>query len=150
MNKRIKLIRKKLNMSQGSFAKKLGVTAAGISKIENGKRNLTEQMLLMICKEFHINEKWLRYGEGDIFKQELPDNIERLAERYQLDELDQRIIYEYISLDDKRRRIIKEYILKVAYGSSTTTNNIPSILVDDKIRGDIPICAEGPIRNNLL
>lgn len=142
MNSRIKLIRYKLDMSQKDFAKKLGITAAGISKIENGRRNLTEQMLIMVCREFHINEKWLRYGEGEIFNRELPDSISQLAENYRLDELDKKIICEYVTLDDNKRRVIKDYIMKVAYGSPV--NNNPSILVDGSSGGDIPMCAEGP------
>lgn len=118
LDNRVKLIRKKLNISQTDFGKKLGITGAGISKIENGKRNLTEQMLRMICTEFNINEKWLRSGEGEIFRQLPSDAIGQLAENYQLDELDKKIISEYVRLDEKKRQVIKEYIMRIAYGSS--------------------------------
>jgi transcriptional regulator with XRE-family HTH domain len=125
-------------MSQGAFAKRLGITAAGISKIESGSRSLTEQMLLMISKEFNIYENWLRCGEGEIFKQKLPADIEQLAQYYHLDELDQKIIYEYARLDEKKRSVIKEYILKIAYGSSHA-----EILRDGKPSAQIIRCAEG-------
>lgn len=64
MNNRIKIIRtsEKLNMEQ--FGNRLGVTRSAISRIEKGERNLTEQMILSICREFNINENWLRTGEG--------------------------------------------------------------------------------------
>ncbi|EHI98008.1 helix-turn-helix domain protein [Clostridium sp. DL-VIII] len=79
MNERLKAIRKELNLSQDSFAKQLGITGPGISKIESGSRNLTEQMIKSICREFNVNEKWLRTGEGDMFdnlsKAELVANI---------------------------------------------------------------------------
>ncbi len=125
LDNRVKLIRKKLNISQADFGNKLGITGAGISKIENGKRNLTEQMLRMICKEFNINEKWLRSGEGEVFRQLPSEAIGRLADNYRLDELDKRIISEYVRLDEKKRQVIKEYIMRVAYGS-----NISDILTD--------------------
>jgi transcriptional regulator with XRE-family HTH domain len=142
-------------MNQRDFGRRLGVTGAGISKIENGERNLTEQMLLLICKEFNINENWLRNGEGDIFTQKSPEVIEQLAKCYQLDELDQRIIYEYTMLDEKKRRVIKEYIMRIAYGNSyppvneteqesdiKTHGNISSVLQDGDHAGKIELCAE--------
>lgn len=67
MNTRVKQIRKLLKLSQEEFASRLGITAAGISRIESGKRKLTEQMLIHICKEFNVNEDWLRYGRGGDF-----------------------------------------------------------------------------------
>jgi transcriptional regulator with XRE-family HTH domain len=133
----VKEIRKMLNMSQGAFAKRLGVSAAGISKIESGSRNLTGQMLLMICKEFNINENWLRYGEGEIFRQKLPVDIEQLAQCYHLDDMDQKIIYEYAKLDEKKRDVIKEYILRIAYGSGNS-----NLLKDGASSAKIAKCAE--------
>ncbi len=133
---RVRLLRQKLNMSQTAFGNRLGVTGAGISKIESGQRNLTEQMLLMICREFHVNEPWLRYGKGEVFKEQLPTGIEQLAAYYQLDDLDQRIIYEYVSLEEQKRKVIKEYILRLAYGYAST--------IGKDSREEILTCAEGP------
>ncbi len=120
LNTRVKILRKKLNLSQDSFGSRLGVTGAGISKIESNHRSLTEQMIRMICKEFNVNEHWLRLGQGEMFKQKGPSGIEQLSDYYQLDEFDQRIITEYALLDEKKRKVIKEYIMSIAYGSSTT------------------------------
>lgn len=109
----MKLLRKRLNISQEAFGIRLGVTGAGISKIENGQRNLTEQMIILICREFNINERWLRYGEGEIFKEKLPYDIEQFAVTYNLDELDIKIIQEYINLNANHRKVLKEYILRI-------------------------------------
>lgn len=38
-----------------------------ISQIENGINALTEQLLVSICREFNVNEEWLRTGEGGMF-----------------------------------------------------------------------------------
>lgn len=48
------------------FGERLGVTKTAISYVVNGKRSLTEQMLKSICREFDVNENWLRTGEGDM------------------------------------------------------------------------------------
>lgn len=61
---RVKAVRKKKEMSLEQFGEKLGVTKTAISYIENDKRSLTGQMLTSICREFGVNEVWLRTGEG--------------------------------------------------------------------------------------
>lgn len=61
---RVKAVRKKKEMSLEQFGEKLGVTKTAISYIENGKRSLTGQMFTSICREFGVNEVWLRTGEG--------------------------------------------------------------------------------------
>ena len=64
---RVKELRKALNFTLDKFGGKLGVQKAAISKIEKGENNLTEQMLLSICREFNVNEEWLRNGTGEMF-----------------------------------------------------------------------------------
>lgn len=67
MNDRIKKLRKELGLTLDKFGEKLGVTKPTISRIENGVNNVTEQMIKSICREFNVNETWLRTGEGEMF-----------------------------------------------------------------------------------
>lgn len=69
MNERVRELRKALNMTLEVFGAKIGIKKSSLSQIENGVNNLTEQNILLICKEFNINEEWLRTGEGEMFKQ---------------------------------------------------------------------------------
>ena len=64
---RVKAVRKDLGMTLDAFGKRVGVTKTAISNIENGARCLTDQMLLSICREFGVNETWLRTGAGEPF-----------------------------------------------------------------------------------
>lgn len=66
---RVKAVRDKKQMTMEQFGEKLGVTKTAISRIEKGDRSLTEQMLKSICREFSVNEDWLRTGAGG------PDNM---------------------------------------------------------------------------
>lgn len=69
LNTRIRELRRspKIKLTMEQFGKRLGVTKTAISRIENGERGVTEQMILAICREFNVNETWLRTGEGDMF-----------------------------------------------------------------------------------
>lgn len=68
MNERIKALRKTLNLTLEQFGERVGVTKMTISRIENGKNNVTEQMCKSICREFNIREDWLRNGTGEMFE----------------------------------------------------------------------------------
>lgn len=64
MNERIKKVRKKYNLSQEEFGKRIGIGKTSVSKLESGENRPSEQTIILICKEFNINEVWLRTGEG--------------------------------------------------------------------------------------
>ena len=63
----INLLRKRLKLSQEEFGSRLGVGKSAISYLESGRSKLTEQMIILICKEFNVNENWLRTGDGEMF-----------------------------------------------------------------------------------
>lgn len=79
VNARVRELRKDLlHLTMEEFGTRLGVGKTAISKIENAERGLTEQMLLAICREFDVNEEWLRNGVGDPFVQRSRDeNIQK-------------------------------------------------------------------------
>lgn len=69
MNNRIKEIRNTKGLTQVEFASRLGLKQNSIAQIEMGKRNPSDQVILSICREFGVNELWLRTGEGAMEKQ---------------------------------------------------------------------------------
>lgn len=67
MNERIRELRKLLGFTLEKFGAPLGVGKTAISKIENGERGVTDQMVKSICREYNVNEEWLINGTGDMF-----------------------------------------------------------------------------------
>lgn len=65
MNNRIKQIRKSLGLTQAEFGKRLGLKQNSIALIESGERNPSEQTIHSLEREFNVQEKWLRTGEGE-------------------------------------------------------------------------------------
>ena len=114
MNERLKLIRRELSLSQEAFGKKLGVTGAGISKIESGDRNLTEQMILAICREFNVREEWLRNDNGEMFLDFTEDEFTKAAANLSNDAFVRSLIVEYWKLDEDSRRLFREFIYKLS------------------------------------
>lgn len=68
MNNRIKELRKALNLTLEKFGNRLGVSKTAINKLEKGENNVTDQMFKSICREFNVNEEWLRNGTGEMFE----------------------------------------------------------------------------------
>ena len=68
MGERVRELRKTLGLSGEKFGEKIGLKRNSLSQIETGKNNLSEQSILAICREFNVNEEWLRYGTGEMFK----------------------------------------------------------------------------------
>ena len=69
MNQRIKQLRRILDLTQQDFAERIGLKQNSIALIESGKRNISNQAVLSICRTFSVNETWLRTGEGEIFNE---------------------------------------------------------------------------------
>lgn len=74
INTRFKELRIKCEKSQEEWGKLLGLTKSGVSDIERGRRNVTEQHLIMLSnwKGKSVNIEWLRTGEGEMFKKRPP------------------------------------------------------------------------------
>ena len=89
MNERIKELRKALGLTLDKFGEQVGVKRSAIGNIENGVRGVTEQMFKSICREFNVNESWLRTGEGEMFVQRtLDEEITSFIQSIQLEKDD--------------------------------------------------------------
>ncbi|WOO35820.1 helix-turn-helix transcriptional regulator [Anaerocolumna sp. AGMB13020] len=63
MNKRLKALRKNMNMTQNQFAKCLGITSSLLSQYENDIISIPENVINKICSLFFIDKLWLLYGK---------------------------------------------------------------------------------------
>ena len=67
IGERIKELRKSvLKMTQDEFSERIGLKRSGLSLVEIGRNNPSDQTIRSICREFGVSEQWLRYGEGEM------------------------------------------------------------------------------------
>lgn len=78
MNVRIKEIRLALGMTQDEFGKKLGIARNTVANYETSNRTPSNQIVISICREFNVNEDFLRDGTGDMFIK-IPEEDETAA-----------------------------------------------------------------------
>ena len=64
MNERIKRLRSKLEMTQQEFADRLGIKRGTLANYEIGRNEPIDAVISLMCKEFHVNEIWIRTCEG--------------------------------------------------------------------------------------
>ena len=131
MNERVKEIRKALKLNQADFGERLGLRNTAISKIENGENGVTDQTLKSICREFGVNESWLRTGEGDPFVPTPTTEFDRLANKYDLDDLEKKILSAYLDLGDDQRTVFQGFLKTLAERHALEPQDAPE---EDNIR----------------
>lgn len=76
INQRIKKVRKALDLTQQVFADRLGISRGNIATYETREGSPGSSVIALICREFNVNETWLRTGEGSMFtKRTVNDEI---------------------------------------------------------------------------
>lgn len=69
MKDRVKAIRKHYDLTQQEFADRIGVKRNTIATYEAGRNQPIDAVITLICREFNINEEWLRDGSGEMLMQ---------------------------------------------------------------------------------
>lgn len=115
MNTRIKKVRNTVGLTQTEFGKKIGSARNTIANYENGNRNPSNSVIISICREFNVNEDWLRTGNGEMFKEsplrnEVGYYVEELLEDYKDNPFYDMIIgmmKTYAESDDKSKKVLR-------------------------------------------
>jgi len=113
MNERIKDIRKVLRLTQTAFAERIAVRQQTIAMIEARKSNPSDQLINSICREFRVNETWLRTGDGDMFVPSPSSVVDRLAETYRLCPEAVAMVEKFVELEPTAQKTVFAYMCAV-------------------------------------
>ncbi len=69
MKERMKKLRKTLDLTQQEFADRIGIKRNSYANYETGRNTPIDAIIVSICREFNVNEEWLRNGTGEMFLQ---------------------------------------------------------------------------------
>ncbi len=114
MNTRIKKLRKALDLTQEAFGNRIGVKRNTVATYELGRNKPIDSVVSLICREFHVNEEWLRTGEGEMFQPEPRDMIDELIEQYHLPREYRSLTEKYLELTPAQQEAVVLYMRKVA------------------------------------
>lgn len=114
IGQRIKELRKqKLNLTQSSFAQRLGLSPNAIARYENGDRQPGNQTIVSICREFNVNHNWLVDGKGEPFLPEPTGLIDELKVQYNLSDTEVEILTNYLKLSNSQRESFIKFVEQV-------------------------------------
>lgn len=113
MKDRIREVREHFGLSMEKFGSRIGIGKASISLLESGKNNPSIQTIALICREFGVNEQWLRTGEGKMFEQTRASVLDRLSTEYDLSREQRSVIEAFLDLDPQERDVILKYVHNV-------------------------------------
>ena len=115
MKQRIKLLRKELGLTQQEFADKLGIKRTTIGNYELGRNEPVDSVISLICDRCHVNETWLRTGNGDMFEQvSRDDELLRLIDESMTEEsgeFKRRLALAIMKLNSDQIKACREWIL---------------------------------------
>ena len=114
MNERMKKLRKALGLTQQEFADKIGIVRGNIATYETGKSKPGDAVVSLICREFNVNDEWLRTGNGEMFKAAPSGALDALADAYRLTHGEYILIEKFVNMKPESRQIIMDYIVEVA------------------------------------
>jgi transcriptional regulator with XRE-family HTH domain len=120
MNERIKILRQVLEINQNDLGLKIGVARSHISSIENGARVLTDRTIKDICREFNVNEDWLRYGTGEMFIETDTVSLDEYVQMKNADPLEIEIFKTYLDLPVDVRTAITEHFKKKVFSKGVS------------------------------
>ena len=114
MKDRIKKIRKELDLTQQEFADRIGIARGNIAAYEVGNNAPSDSVISLICREFSVNENWLRTGEGDMFMElsrdeQIEEFIGNLLQGEE-DSFKRRLISGLAALDENGWKVLEDFL----------------------------------------
>lgn len=118
MNTRISRIVEENGLTKSAFGKRLGISQSMASMICNGSAKPSDRTISDICREFGINEHWLRTGEGEM-KKTISRDIEIAAfmgavMRDENDDFVRRLVSVLSKLDVAEWELLEKMAMKLA------------------------------------
>lgn len=114
MNERLKKLRKTLDLTQQEFADRIGSKRNTIAKYETDTNVPSAAVISLICREFSVNENWLRTGEGDMFMElsrdeQIEEFIGNLLQGEE-DSFKRRLISGLAALDENGWKVLEDFL----------------------------------------
>lgn len=130
MNERLKQLRKYLGMTQKEFAVALHIKQNTVATYEMGRITPSDSVIAGICREFNVNEDWLRSGSGDMFVEQETDELEAFAKKYNVNGLERVFLEKYLRLKQSERDAVVRFMLEIAeeaveYSNGDLFSDIP-------------------------
>lgn len=113
-NTRIRKLRKALDLTQQEFANRIGVKRNTVATYEIGRNTPIDAVISNICREFRVNEEWLRTGFGEMFLPPPRDALDDIIAEYKLPREFRAVVDKYLALTPDQQEAVVEYVRSIA------------------------------------
>lgn len=117
---RIKALRKQLGLNQTNFGARIGIKQGSVAGYESGARTPMDAVVNSICREFCVEERWLKDGVGPMFVPlDVDSEFEQIWTDIRLSKNEnasfiKNLLKAYWSLSEDKKTVIRELIDSVA------------------------------------
>lgn len=119
MKERLKLLRKSLDITQQEFADKIGIKRNSYANYETGRNTPIDAIIRSICREFNVNEEWLRTGNGEMFlklnRQQKIANITATLFNAEEESFKERLLTALAELEEDEWELLEKIALKAVH-----------------------------------
>lgn len=143
MKERIRKLRRTLDLTQQEFADKIGMKRNTVANYETGRNDPSASVITLICREFNVNENWLRTGTGEMFCQLSEDDeffkaTESIVKNNDVEIMS--LLVEYWKLDEVSKDVFRNYLRNVSKRIETTETKDNSMTIEEfkEIYNSIP------------
>jgi transcriptional regulator with XRE-family HTH domain len=103
-----------LDLTQQEFADRIGIKRNTIANYESGRNEPVDSVISLICREYGVNEIWLRTGEGEMFTPNPATELDALKERYGLSQAECSLIDVFVNMNEKDRKTVLDFVVHAA------------------------------------
>lgn len=112
LNERIREVRKALKLSQKELAGKIGISQRAVSWGEQPGNNVPDSTIKSLCIILHVNESWLRTGNGSMFTDIDALSLDKIARENGCTALEFKILKIYFEMDRETRLAVARHFRK--------------------------------------
>ena len=114
MNERIRKLRRLLDLTQQEFADRIGMKRNTVANYETNRNEPSASVITLICREFQVNEEWLRTGGGEIFAPKATTALDALAKERNLTHGVYLFIEKLLNLKPEYQQVFVDLSVEVA------------------------------------
>jgi len=134
VGERVREIRKELNLNQTDFGNKIGLKQTAIGMYENNQRSVSDRSITDICREFLVNEEWLRNGTGNMFVEPATFSLDDYAKSNHLNDMEVNLVRGFMELDPNTRNALYDLFRKAF---ATEHDEIAATSEEDSIEKEL-------------
>ena len=112
ISNRLKELRAALGLSQRKFAERINISGPAIALYETDRQLPSDRTIADICREYHVSERWLRTGEGEMFvsgsKREILANLINEALADETESFRMALLITLAKLSPQQWQVLKE------------------------------------------